>query len=48
VTPAGAQGARTAGIGVQFPDNSDGEAIKNRIETILAGTLNADKPTHTM
>nr|WP_295379189.1 PilZ domain-containing protein [Pseudoxanthomonas sp.] len=48
VTPAGAQGARTAGIGVQFPDNSDGEAIKNRIETILAGTLSADKPTHTM
>ena len=48
VTPAGAQGARTAGIGVQFPDNSVGEAIKNRIETILAGTLNADKPTHTM
>ena len=48
VTPVGAQGARTAGIGVQFPDSSDGEAIKNRIETILAGTLNADKPTHTM
>lgn len=48
VTPAGAQGARTAGIGVQFPDNGDGEAIKNRIETILAGTLSADKPTHTM
>ncbi len=48
VTPVGAQGARTAGIGVQFPDSSDGEAIKNRIETILAGTLSADKPTHTM
>ncbi|MET0289848.1 MAG: PilZ domain-containing protein [Pseudoxanthomonas sp.] len=48
VTPAGAQGARTAGIGVQFADNADGEAIKNRIETLLAGTLSADKPTHTM
>ena len=48
VTPVGAQGARSAGIGVQFPESSDGEAIKNRIETLLAGTLNADKPTHTM
>ncbi|GGD39631.1 PilZ domain-containing protein [Pseudoxanthomonas indica] len=48
VTPVGAQGARAAGIGVQFPESSDGEAIKNRIETLLAGTLSADKPTHTM
>jgi len=48
VTPAGAQGARTAGIGVQFADTTDGEAIKNRIETMLAGTLNAEKPTNTM
>ncbi len=48
VTPAGAQGNRTAGIGVQFPDGTDGEGVKNRIETLLAGTLSADKPTHTM
>lgn len=48
VTPVGAQGARIAGIGVQFPESSDGETIKHRIETLLAGTLNADKPTHTM
>ncbi|MFT3756823.1 MAG: PilZ domain-containing protein [Pseudoxanthomonas sp.] len=48
VTPAGAQGARTAGIGVQFAETGEGEAVKNRIETLLAGTLNADKPTHTM
>lgn len=48
VTPPGAQGNRTAGIGVQFPDSSDGEAVKAKIETLLAGTLNADKPTHTM
>jgi type IV pilus assembly protein PilZ len=40
VTPTGAQGNRTAGIGVQF--------VKGRIETLLAGTLTADKPTHTM
>ncbi|MBD9368729.1 PilZ domain-containing protein [Xanthomonas sp. XNM01] len=48
VTPAGAQGNRVAGIGVQFPETSEGETVKNRIETLLAGTLNADKPTQTM
>lgn len=48
VTPVGAQGNRTAGIGVQFAENSEGEAIKNRIETMLAGSLNGEKPTHTM
>jgi type IV pilus assembly protein PilZ len=48
VTPAGAQGARVAGIGVQFPETGEGEIVKSRIETLLAGMLNADKPTHTM
>ena len=48
VTPTGAQGARTAGVGVQFADTPEGEAVKNRIETLLAGTLAAEKPTHTM
>ena len=48
VTPAGAQGNRTAGIGVQFADSAEGEAVKNKIEAILAGILNSDKPTHTM
>ena len=48
VTPPGAQGNRTAGIGVQFTDSAEGETVKGRIETLLAGTLNADKPTNTM
>ena len=48
VTPAGAQGNRAAGIGVQFAETSEGEAIKNRIETLLAGSLGADRPTQTM
>jgi type IV pilus assembly protein PilZ len=48
VTPAGAQGNRTAGIGVQFPEGPEGETVKSRIEILLAGTLNADKPTQTM
>lgn len=48
VTPTGAQGNRTAGIGVQFAETAEGENVKGKIETLLAGTLNADKPTHTM
>ncbi|MCD9028460.1 PilZ domain-containing protein [Luteimonas sp. BDR2-5] len=48
VTPAGAQGNRTAGVGVQFADTPEGEALKGRIETLLAGSLTSEKPTHTM
>ena len=48
VTPAGAQGNRAAGIGVQLADGQEGENVRNKIETALAGTLNSDKPTHTM
>ena len=46
VTPRGAQGNRTAGIGVQF---SEQDASANaKIENHLAGTLASDRPTHTM
>ena len=48
VTPPGAQGNRTAGIGVQFADTAEGDAVKSKIETVLAGTLNAEQPTQTM
>jgi type IV pilus assembly protein PilZ len=48
VTPTGAQGNRVAGVGVQFADTPEGETVKGRIETLLAGALGADKPTHTM
>lgn len=48
VTPAGAQGNRVAGIGVQFAETPEGEAVKNKIEALLAGLINSDKPTHTM
>jgi type IV pilus assembly protein PilZ len=37
VTPPGAQGNRAAGIGVQFADSAEGEAVRHKIETILAG-----------
>lgn len=48
VTPVGAQGNRPAGIGVQFPETAEGEALKGRIEALLAGALNSDRTTHTM
>lgn len=48
LTPTGAQGNRAAGIGVQFSETVEGETVKNKIETMLAGMLGADKPTHTM
>ena len=47
MTPKGAQGKRTAGIGVQFSDQDQGNTQK-KIETYLAGALGGDKPTHTM
>lgn len=46
VTPKGAQGNRAAGVGVQFSDQDDTAA--NKIETYLAGSLESDRPTHTM
>ena len=48
VTPAGAQGNRAAGIGVQFAETPEGEAVKNKIEILLAGIMTSDKTTHTM
>jgi len=47
ITPIGAQGNKTAGIGVQF-SNLDKGATKNKIEKQLAGALSSDRPTHTM
>lgn len=46
LTPKGAQGNRTAGIGVQIndPDN----VVQRKIETYLAGSLESDRVTHTM
>ncbi len=46
LTPKGAQGNRAAGIGVQFNDQDDTACKK--IEAYLAGSLESDRPTHTM
>ena len=47
ITPAGAQGNKTAGIGVQFSELNKG-ALRARIEALLAGGPNADRPTQTL
>lgn len=47
ITPVGAEGNRSHGIGVQFGEQDDGNA-RNKIEGYLAGALQAERPTHTM
>ena len=48
VTPAGAHGNRTQGIGVQFTANEAGVQAKNKIENLLGGALQSSRTTHTM
>jgi len=46
ITPAGAQGNRQAGVGVQF---SEQDATANaKIEIHLGGALSSERQTHTM
>jgi type IV pilus assembly protein PilZ len=47
ITPVGAEGSRSNGVGVQFNDQ-DGGAARAKIETYLAGTSQTGRPTHTM
>ncbi len=47
VTPAGAQGNKTPGIGVQFSDEDNG-STKSSIEHHLAAAIKGERPTHTM
>ncbi len=47
-TPKAAQGNRITGIGVQFSQDAEGEAVRNKIDTYLAGMQNSDRLTHTM
>jgi type IV pilus assembly protein PilZ len=48
VTPVGAHGGRTQGVGVQFAPNETGKAAQNRIEGLLGGSLKSTRATHTM
>lgn len=47
ITPKGAQGNRTAGIGVQFSALDKG-LTRNKIENHLAAALKSERQTHTM
>ncbi len=47
ITPKGAEGYRSAGVGVQFSDEDKGRT-RSKIETHLAGKLQSERPTHTM
>lgn len=47
ITPKGAQGNRIAGIGIQF-NSENGREVKNKIEALLAGFQQSDRPTHTL
>ncbi len=47
ISPAGSQGNRAAGIGVQFSPQDKGQT-RSKIETHLAGAMKADRITHTM
>ena len=47
LTPNGAQGNRTAGIGVQFSELDKGQT-KNKVENYLAAALKSERQTHTM
>ena len=47
ITPGGAPG-RQQGLGVQFSKDDTGAQARVRIETLLSGTLGANRPTHTL
>ena len=48
VTPPGCHGNRVQGVGVQFKDDESGAQARVRIETLLSGQLQANRPTHTL
>ena len=48
VTPAGASGNRTQGVGIQFPADEKSRALKMRIEELLGSHLASDRPTQTI
>jgi len=48
ITPPGCHGNRVQGVGVQFKEDESGAAAKGRIETLLGGQLQLNRPTHTL
>lgn len=48
ITPAGAPGGRTQGVGVRFPADEKSAQLRHTIENKLGAALNSEKPTHTV
>ena len=48
VTPPGAAGNRTQGVGIQFPKDEKSHALKIKIEEILGGHLASERSTQTI
>lgn len=48
ITPAGAIGARTQGIGVRFPADDKSRQVRARIEELLGGLLASERSTQTL
>ena len=47
ITPPGVPG-RQQGIGIQFAEDEIGEQARNKIETLIGGSLGAGRVTHTV
>ncbi|MBI5451509.1 MAG: PilZ domain-containing protein [Gammaproteobacteria bacterium] len=48
INPKGSPTHAVPGIGVQFADDKDSKAARNKIEAYLGGALKSDRLTHTM
>lgn len=48
ITPHGAQGGRSEGVGIQFSGDAAGRSLRDTIEKLLAGHLGSNRPTHTL
>lgn len=48
VTPSGAAGTRTQGVGIQFPKDEKSRLLKLKIEEILGTALGSERPTQTI
>ncbi|MFM2112585.1 MAG: hypothetical protein RLZZ271_1245 [Pseudomonadota bacterium] len=48
ITPAGAAGTRSQGVGVRFPKDDKSRQLKLRIEEMLGASLGSDRPTQTI
>ena len=48
VTPAGASGNRSPGVGIRFPDDEKSQFLKLKIEEILGAHLSSERATQTI